>query len=414
MNSSARVAHPGPMPPPIFFVCKNLSVAGKLVSRPTNKVIFSASRQGCSLMDPIAHTFTGAALAASGLRRATPLATAALVLGANAPDIDIVAAFGPDFSSVAHRRGWTHGLPAIAAFPFLVTGLLLAWDRLVRLRLRPGAAPIRAGPLLGIAALGVATHSTLDWLNNYGIRWLMPFDGQWFYGDALFIIDPWIWLALGGSLFLMHARRIPSLAAWCAFWLLASVLVFATADVPQAARWLWVAGIGVLLGARAAGLSAPARERGVERVTRAALVVCVAYMAAASIANITARAEVRAALAVRGFGPVGHLMIGPVPGQPVRWRRRRRNAGRLLHRAVELAGAAALRVRFTDFPSGAEHRLRGCGRHARGAAFPDLGAVPLLRDRDGRLRTPHRALSRCPLPRHGQARQPDRDPRRRP
>ncbi|WP_428097026.1 metal-dependent hydrolase [Candidatus Rariloculus sp.] len=267
-------------------------------------------------MDPIAHTFTGAALAASGLRRATPLATAALVLGANAPDIDIVAAFGPDFSSVAHRRGWTHGLPAIAAFPFLVTGLLLAWDRLVRLRLRPGAAPIRAGPLLGIAALGVATHSTLDWLNNYGIRWLMPFDGQWFYGDALFIIDPWIWLALGGSLFLMHARRIPSLAAWCAFWLLASVLVFATADVPQAARWLWVAGIGVLLGARAAGLSAPARERGVERVTRAALVVCVAYMAAASIANITARAEVRAALAVRGFGPVGHLMIGPVPANP--------------------------------------------------------------------------------------------------
>ena len=65
-------------------------------------------------MDPIAHTFTGAALAATGLRRVTPLATAALVLGANAPDIDIVAALGPDFSSVAHRRGWTHGLPAIA------------------------------------------------------------------------------------------------------------------------------------------------------------------------------------------------------------------------------------------------------------------------------------------------------------
>ena len=24
----------------------------------------------------------------------------------------------------------------------------------------------------------------------------MPFDHRWFYGDAMFIIDPWLWLAL--------------------------------------------------------------------------------------------------------------------------------------------------------------------------------------------------------------------------
>ena len=267
-------------------------------------------------MDPIAHTFTGAALAAAGLRRATPLATAALVLGANAPDIDILAAFGADFSAVAHRRGWTHGLPAIGVFPFLVTGVLFAWDWFVRRRLTPGAAPIRAGPLLGVAALGVATHPALDWLNNYGMRWLMPFDGRWFYGDALFIIDPWIWLALGGSLFLMHARRVSSLAAWCGFWLLATVLVFATADVPEPARWLWIAGLGALFGARASGLGAPQQERGVEWLTRAALLLIVAYIGAASLVNIPARAEVRAALAARGLGPVERLMIGPVPANP--------------------------------------------------------------------------------------------------
>lgn len=267
-------------------------------------------------MDPIAHTFTGAALAASGLRRATPLATAALILGANAPDIDILAAFGPDFSAVAHRRGWTHGLPAIVVFPFLLTGLLLAWDRFVRRRQTPGAAPIRAGPLLGVAALGVATHPALDWLNNYGMRWFMPFEGRWFYGDALFIIDPWIWLALGGSLFLMHARRAASLAAWCGFWLLTTVLVFSTTDVPEAARWLWAAGLGALLAARAAGLGAPVRERGVERLTRAALLLTVGYITAASLANVPARAEVRAALAARELGPVERIMIGPVPANP--------------------------------------------------------------------------------------------------
>lgn len=267
-------------------------------------------------MDPIAHTFTGAALAASGLRRATPLATAALVIGANAPDIDIVASFGPDFYSLAHRRGWTHGLLAMAALPFLVTGMLLAWDRLWRRHRRADAAPIRAGPLLGLAALGLASHPTLDWLNNYGMRWLMPFDGRWFYGDALFIIDPWVWLVLGGAVFLMYSRRLPSLAAWVAFWLLASLLVFSTPDVPRPARWLWAAGVGVLVVARGAGLSAPLHERGVERTTRAALVVIGAHMVAGLVVNIPAREEVRVTLSARGFDSIERVMVGPVPANP--------------------------------------------------------------------------------------------------
>ena len=37
----------------------------------------------------------------------------------------------------------------------------------------------------------------LDWLNTYGVRFLMPFDGTWFYGEALFIIDPGVWLLAG-------------------------------------------------------------------------------------------------------------------------------------------------------------------------------------------------------------------------
>jgi inner membrane protein len=48
-------------------------------------------------LDPITHTFTGAALAAAGVRRATPLATAALILGANAPDVDAVTYFADGF-----------------------------------------------------------------------------------------------------------------------------------------------------------------------------------------------------------------------------------------------------------------------------------------------------------------------------
>ncbi|HEX7082312.1 MAG TPA: metal-dependent hydrolase [Gammaproteobacteria bacterium] len=265
-------------------------------------------------MDPIAHTFTGAALAAAGLRRTTPLASAALVIGANAPDIDVVTMFAGDYASLAFRRGWTHGLLAVAVLPLVVTGLLLLWERIVRRR-RPEAAPARAGPLLGLAALAVLTHPTLDWLNNYGLRWLMPFDGRWFYGDALFIIDPWVWLALGGVLFLAHSRRPAALGAWAVLWALASVLVF-TAEIPLASPIVWTAGLTAFVAARAAGIAGDTHPRRIERGARAALALVAAYMAVQVAANVPARAEVRAALAARGIDAVESVMIGPNPADP--------------------------------------------------------------------------------------------------
>ena len=199
-------------------------------------------------MDPIAHTFTGAALAATGLRRATPLATAALVIGANAPDIDVLASFAGSYAALALRRGWTHGVLAIVVLPFVVTGLLLLWDRM-----RPGRAeraPARAGPLLALAALAVLTHPTLDWLNNYGMRWLMPFDGRWSYGDALFIVDPWVWLALGGVLFLGGSRSPWAFALWVVFWLLGTWLLFSVPFVPAPSRTLWAVTVAALFAVR--------------------------------------------------------------------------------------------------------------------------------------------------------------------
>jgi inner membrane protein len=51
-----------------------------------------------------------------------------------------------------------------------------------------------------LSAVGVATHPALDWLNNYGMRWLMPIADEWFYGDTLFIVDWVLWLALVAGL----------------------------------------------------------------------------------------------------------------------------------------------------------------------------------------------------------------------
>ncbi len=213
-------------------------------------------------MDPITHTLTGAALARAGLDRVTPLATAALILAANAPDVDMVAYVNGEYAALAFRRGWTHGPLAMIVLPFVVAGLLAFWDHAVRRR-RADAAPARFRGLLLVSFLGVLTHPMLDWLNTYGIRLLMPFDDRWFYGDALFIIDPWVWLALGLAVFWRRTR---------------------VAD-----------GRGI---ARAAGS------------------VAIAYVLAMIVASRAAEAVARRDAIANGIQPVREVMFQPSPANP--------------------------------------------------------------------------------------------------
>ena len=153
-------------------------------------------------VDPICHTMVGLALSKSGLDRWAPRATAVLVVAANAPDVDIVATFFGQ--NLAWRRGVTHGVPALLIWPVLLAVVTMMIDRGQRV---PDRGRARFGPLVAIAAIGVVTHPILDFLNSYGLRWLMPIQGQWFYGDSLFIVDPWLYLLLGLGLWLTRRNR---------------------------------------------------------------------------------------------------------------------------------------------------------------------------------------------------------------
>lgn len=157
-------------------------------------------------MDNLAHTLVGGALAAAGLKRKTGLGLPTLMIAANLPDVDALGLlFG---ENLAWRRGWTHGPVALVILPVLLAAVMVTFDRWQQRRGRRPAtrAPVRFGWVLALAYVGILSHPLLDFLNTYGIRCLMPFSESWFYGDALFIIDPWFWSALGIGIWL-SARR---------------------------------------------------------------------------------------------------------------------------------------------------------------------------------------------------------------
>ncbi len=154
-------------------------------------------------MDPVCHTLVGATLAETGLKRRTALGTPTLLIAANLPDIDVLAYAWGAPTALWFRRGVTHGVIAWFVLPLALTAAVVLWDRLIR----RGNVPAAPNQILVLASIGLATHPLLDFLNVYGIRLLMPFSDRWFYGDTLFIIDPWVWTVLGIGV--IAARRRP-------------------------------------------------------------------------------------------------------------------------------------------------------------------------------------------------------------
>jgi inner membrane protein len=221
-------------------------------------------------MDNVCHTLTGAALGKAGLARSTSYGMATLLLASNLPDVD-VAVFFTDALPVSFRRGWTHGVLAQLTLPIAFAGIVWAIGRAAPVRTRAHPAPTAPAfkPLLLLSYIGVLTHVFMDFLNSYGVRLLMPFSGRWFYGDALYIVDPWLYLVLGS---------------------------------------------GVWLAARAARAGRPEPTRPARR----ALVVAAVYMVVMLASNLWARSVVRDGLTRAGRPPETRFMVTPVMVNPFR------------------------------------------------------------------------------------------------
>ena len=154
-------------------------------------------------MDSVLHTFVGAALADRLTHHCQPAsarvaAVGTAIVAANAPDIDLAYTWitEPPLGFLLHHRGHSHTF-----LGGLVLGALIFAS--VRFSpLRRQAESVGFGRLGVLIGLSLSSHLLIDVQNVFGLPLWYPLSSRWFFGDASFIFEPWLWLILGIPLLL--------------------------------------------------------------------------------------------------------------------------------------------------------------------------------------------------------------------
>ncbi|MEP6635867.1 MAG: metal-dependent hydrolase [Acidobacteriota bacterium] len=274
-------------------------------------------------MDNLTHSLAGLAAAKAGLERLSPGTTALCILAANAPDADVVVLlFSDRWAFLKYHRGITHSIVGTLVLALLLPVIFHFLDRFIA-RLRGRQPTTRLKGLLVASVLVTATHPVMDWTNNYGVRLLLPWSSQWFYGDLVFIIDPFIWLVLGGAGFLLTSRSKWQIGLWLLPTLVVTYLVLIVSPergVTNAflLRAVWIVGLTALV------ISARLRvaERWEHRIAVAALALVVLYWGGLAFMHFLALRETRlaaAAIASQNGESVIDLAAMPTLANPFQW-----------------------------------------------------------------------------------------------
>jgi len=276
-------------------------------------------------MDNLTHSLVGLAASKAGLERLSPHATAVCILAANAPDSDIFALLvGGRWAFLQHHRGITHSIIGTLVLALLIPLMFYLADQLIA-RIRSCQANIKLRGLILASLIVGATHPFMDWTNNYGIRLLLPWNSRWFYGDLVFIVDPFLWLIFGAAAFLLTSKTRKQILFWLALALLLTyVVVFGPAARGGLAnsallRGLWITAlIGIVILSR---LNVAQRWGG--KLAIAAFAVVVLYWGGLAIIHTMAvrQAQLEGSVIVSGDGErVVEIVAMPTLANPFHWR----------------------------------------------------------------------------------------------
>ena len=314
-------------------------------------------------MDNVTHALAGCLLAAATItvveRRGVQLplsfrSTASVVgiVTAELPDADLVYAGSllgmGKLGYLLHHRGHTHTML------FAVASALLVWLAVLALQKDMRAAPIR-NAILVLALLGTSSHLLLDYTNNYGVHPFWPVVDRWFYGDAVFIVEPWLWIVAIPPLFLFYRGRVSR-----------SLLVLLLLIILAAAWLLGMVGGGVaaVLTAAAVVWSQSLRSVRAERRITYAVVAWLAVETVFGVASAQARSVVEKSVGKTTFRDVS---LTPLIGNPLCYRALVVEVDGLTYRVTNAVVAPFRRVQSAKACSD-----QGNDRLSDGAAF---GAV---------------------------------------
>ncbi len=142
-------------------------------------------------MENLTHSLTGVMLSRAGLNKLCPRATLLLVICSNFPDSDSMTTLLGSVAYLDYHRHLTHALVMVPLMTLLPV-LFVRWLE------RGNPFPWMMAMVVGM--VGTLGHIGMDAWNNYGVRLLLPFSGEWFGMDAVMVVDVWILVVLGLAL----------------------------------------------------------------------------------------------------------------------------------------------------------------------------------------------------------------------
>jgi membrane-bound metal-dependent hydrolase YbcI (DUF457 family) len=262
-----------------------------------------------------------ALLAQAGLRqRYGAVATVALIVGSELPDLDCLFKLGGPIADFVHHRGITHSLCGGAGLALL--GAALLWS------------VWRSHPywrVMWLVYMGVLLHIGMDYLTSYGTQLFLPFDAGRYTADTLFIIDYCYSGIMITALLLVrmvHRQRQRRYGVASLVWMALGGGVWLTTPAfvqrPLALLALQSAGLYVMLFAAIVGLIAWAcrhwQEHRAVVLGQTGVGVLAGYVGLCFMAHAVAQHAMTRALGPQ-MASVRRLAALPVPaGGPLHWR----------------------------------------------------------------------------------------------
>jgi inner membrane protein len=292
---------------------------------------------------------------------------AAVVLGiaaAEFPDADLVYA-GPmvamgKLGYLLHHRGHTHTVVwALVSAVALWAITRWWWQRGLTGRERADASSalvsrVGARALLVLAVAGTLSHLLLDFTNSYGVHPFWPLDNRWFYGDAVFIVEPWLMVVAIPPL--VWGPRRP--------WGRALLLMALAAILALC----WFSGEllpGVALGVTVTAFMGMVLQRAVAPPARPLTGIAAWVVVTALFFHASGQARMRVTALVRD-GSLRDVVLTPAAADP-----------RCFAALVVTATATEYRVSTaTVAPWGSAMNAAGCAAARPGASRNTLGSLP--------------------------------------